>query len=264
MKHHIAALACALAAAACGLTAGSTGPASAAALAAPMIDGTDRFAVLGSTATIAGSADPGAAVDVFFHRRTDVGYTDRRDLVANSQGRWSTTFVVNDDYRYYAVAGGQQSQNVLTQASPVITSPNSGRVARNSTIILKGPGVPGSAVTLRFHKSRDAANSYPLARTVRVAANGTWTRAILADQDYRLYANRGANDPNRSARLFQIGQPAPAPQPIRPANPGDTRNCGDFTTQRESQAYFDRYYPYYGDVARLDQDNDRIACENSF
>ncbi|MEX1207449.1 MAG: excalibur calcium-binding domain-containing protein [Acidimicrobiia bacterium] len=59
-------------------------------------------------------------------------------------------------------------------------------------------------------------------------------------------------------------QPAPATTTTKaiPNNPGDSKNCGDFPTQREAQAWFDKYYPYYGDVARLDADNDGIACES--
>lgn len=46
-----------------------------------------------------------------------------------------------------------------------------------------------------------------------------------------------------------------------PANPGDARDCGDFATQAEAQAWFDLYYALYGDVAHLDYDSDREACE---
>ncbi len=58
--------------------------------------------------------------------------------------------------------------------------------------------------------------------------------------------------------------PAPPPPPpsAKPANPGDTKNCGDFSTWRAAQDYFEFYYPHYGDVARLDADNDMIACES--
>ncbi|MGS0687866.1 excalibur calcium-binding domain-containing protein [Nakamurella sp. GG22] len=45
-----------------------------------------------------------------------------------------------------------------------------------------------------------------------------------------------------------------------PPRPAD-RDCDDFATQAQAQAFFDKYFPYYGDVARLDADNDRIACE---
>jgi hypothetical protein len=56
--------------------------------------------------------------------------------------------------------------------------------------------------------------------------------------------------------------PSPSPTSTKPANPGDTKNCSDFSTQREAQAWFDYYYPHYGDVARLDADGDLIACES--
>lgn len=56
--------------------------------------------------------------------------------------------------------------------------------------------------------------------------------------------------------------PPTQPQPTQPANPGDTKNCGDFGTWQQAQSWFDTYYPYYGDIARLDSDNDRIACES--
>ncbi|MGB3730963.1 GmrSD restriction endonuclease domain-containing protein [Microbacterium sp.] len=55
--------------------------------------------------------------------------------------------------------------------------------------------------------------------------------------------------------------PAPA-QPTVPANPGDTKNCGDFATYSEAKVWFDTYFPYYGDIAKLDGDNNGIPCEN--
>lgn len=55
--------------------------------------------------------------------------------------------------------------------------------------------------------------------------------------------------------------PGPAPTPP-PGNPGDVRNCTDFSTWRAAQDWFEKYYPSYGDVAKLDFDNDLIACES--
>ena len=72
------------------------------------------------------------------------------------------------------------------------------------------------------------------------------------------------------ARALGLSPIIPPPRPTTtttgptttvPSNPGDNVNCDDFSTWRAAQNYFDRYYPYYGDVARLDQDNDGIACE---
>jgi endonuclease YncB( thermonuclease family) len=41
-----------------------------------------------------------------------------------------------------------------------------------------------------------------------------------------------------------------------PPNPGNRRNCADFEYFEEAFSYYDRFYPYYGDVARLDRDID--------
>ena len=46
-----------------------------------------------------------------------------------------------------------------------------------------------------------------------------------------------------------------------PPTPGDTKNCSDFATQAEAQTWFDYYYPSYGDIAKLDLDNNRVPCE---
>jgi Excalibur calcium-binding domain/S-layer homology domain len=48
----------------------------------------------------------------------------------------------------------------------------------------------------------------------------------------------------------------------KPSSPGDSKNCGDFSTWRQAQNWFEHYYPHYGDIARLDGDNDGIACES--
>lgn len=56
--------------------------------------------------------------------------------------------------------------------------------------------------------------------------------------------------------------PPPPPPPTKPANPGDTKNCSDFANWNQANAWFQYYYPYYGDVARLDADHDGIPCES--
>ena len=45
-------------------------------------------------------------------------------------------------------------------------------------------------------------------------------------------------------------------------NPGNTKNCSDFSSYPAAKAWFDTYFPYYGDVARLDGDNDGEPCES--
>lgn len=73
--------------------------------------------------------------------------------------------------------------------------------------------------------------------------------------------NIGPVGPNPLLGCRTYGQATAPPPAPAPGNPGDTRNCGDFPTQAAAQAWFNTYYPLYGDVAGLDEDNDRIACE---
>lgn len=50
------------------------------------------------------------------------------------------------------------------------------------------------------------------------------------------------------------------PAPVVPTKPAD-KDCADFATQAQAQAWYLKYYPYYGDFARLDGDNDGRACD---
>lgn len=65
----------------------------------------------------------------------------------------------------------------------------------------------------------------------------------------------------RCSSIVPPTKPTPPP-PTKPANPGDTKNCTDFKTWADANAWFQKYYPYYGDVARLDGDGDGIPCES--
>ena len=45
-----------------------------------------------------------------------------------------------------------------------------------------------------------------------------------------------------------------------PQNPGDRVGCSDFETYEDALKYYETYFPYYGDVAKLDRDGDGIPC----
>ena len=44
-------------------------------------------------------------------------------------------------------------------------------------------------------------------------------------------------------------------------NPGNSKDCSDFATQAEAQEWFDTYFALYGDVAKIDTNNNGVACE---
>jgi hypothetical protein len=46
-------------------------------------------------------------------------------------------------------------------------------------------------------------------------------------------------------------------------NPGDSKNCSDFSSQAQAQAWYNTYFPSFGDVANLDgNDRDGLVCES--
>ena len=68
---------------------------------------------------------------------------------------------------------------------------------------------------------------------------------------------------NAVASLTECAPPPTPPKPPAPTvppRPADV-DCSDFRTQAAAQAWFNKYYPHYGDIARLDADNDLRACE---
>jgi hypothetical protein len=46
-----------------------------------------------------------------------------------------------------------------------------------------------------------------------------------------------------------------------PPNPGDTKNCSDFSTWNEANVWFETYQPSYGDIAHIDSNLDLDPCE---
>ena len=87
--------------------------------------------------------------------------------------------------------------------------------------------------------------------------------------DFPVLQTPGIAFPTLAAPLaFAPGAGQPPEQPEAPPaadgepppNPGNTKNCSDFDTRDDAQEWFDRYFPHYGDVARLDGDRDGKAC----
>ena len=114
----------------------------------------------------------------------------------------------------------------------------------------------------------------PLGDGGRVTVYTTFTTDVLVDVFGYFVpattASAGRLVPITPTRILDtrnnIGYTPPAPPtptpPVPPANPGNTVNCTDFATQAEAQAYYDTYFPFYGDVAGLDGDGNGIACES--
>lgn len=94
-----------------------------------------------------------------------------------------------------------------------------------------------------------------VARQVAVKhAFGLWVTAAERDAMVRALGDC----PQEPLPTAAAAAPAASP-PL--GNPGTAKSCGDFATWPEAQAWFDLYYPAFGDVAGLDVDGDLTACE---
>ena len=54
--------------------------------------------------------------------------------------------------------------------------------------------------------------------------------------------------------------PKSSSTPSIPSNPGDSKGCSDFETYEDALSWYETYYPYYGDVAKLDRKGMGVPC----
>jgi hypothetical protein len=169
-----------------------------AAPAAPVLYGPQLgYTTPGSTVGISGTAPVGSTVEIWFHKRTPRGYTQlytkRRSLTVGADGTFSTSYVANDDYRYFAQVGTAKSATDLTQIPVHIDGPATRMSTRYGGYHLTGLAIPYTVVKLHLHAKGTPANDYSITRPVSVQANGKWSFAIASDTDYRLFGISGGN-----------------------------------------------------------------------
>ncbi|GAC1439859.1 MAG: hypothetical protein NVSMB55_02550 [Mycobacteriales bacterium] len=149
-----------------------------------------RPVAYGSAVGITGTAPAGATVAIYFHRAGENGFFQRRTLQADSAGRFSTSYLATDDYRYYAKVGSTTSEGVLTQAGPVVGGPAVRTAASSSVVTIAGHASPGTTVYLHFHRAGTPAGDYSVVRGVLASRAGTWSRLVSVGSGFRYYATR--------------------------------------------------------------------------
>lgn len=120
---------------------------------------------------------------------------------------------------------------------------------------------PGTAPVARFWSPSAAHHFYTADAAERQGVISRWWRVWTFEGDsFRVPASGiPASTPQQPTQPQQPSQPT---QPTQPGNPGDTKNCSDFPNYAAAKTWFDTYYPLYGDIARLDADNNGIPCES--
>ena len=140
----------------------------------------------GGVAQLSGRADPNASVQVWFRQRGASEFVVRRELTADVNGAYLTSFVANDDYRWYATSGSCTTATGLTQVTSWIQGPR--YVARGSVVPLEVHGPANASVAVYL---RPPGGTFRLARTGRLDSNGTFRTSYVARTDQRYYAVTG-------------------------------------------------------------------------
>ncbi len=131
----------------------------------------------GSPAVLTGSTPDSGTVRVFF-RRHNQPYSLRRTLTPGPDGRFTTSFSVTADHRWYASTDRCDTVPGLTQAVPVVLGP--ARVRRGDTVTLRVLA-PTDVRTVLFF--RGAGQTF----TPRRAFRGPGTTTYVATSDQRYY-----------------------------------------------------------------------------
>lgn len=162
-----------------------------------------------SVALTVSGGPPGAALEVFFAKRGDAGFTKRRDAVLSSSGSYRTTYTADDDYTFFAVAGGAASPRRTTRVTPAA----SGGTGTPSVLGVQGPvtapagsevlvtatGPAGVAVTVWFRRQGDAA--FVQRRAGVLDANGSYTTTYTADLPHEYFVRSATVTSNDATTL---------------------------------------------------------------
>ena len=198
-------------------------------------------------------------------------------LAESANGSASWRLQPGETTRFYAqVRGGARSDVVTVTVRRTVTIG-----IRQAAGVYTFTGVvdrPVAGLQVTLARLLTTGRVVGVASTTTNAAGAYTIRTRLApgmSGYYALTAPTADLHPGRS-RLYGLVVPAPraaapapvratspAPaQPARPTRPADV-DCSDFATQAAAQAFHDRWFPLYGDFARLDgNDDDGRACES--
>ena len=144
----------------------------------------------------------------------------------------------------FSVVSSRRSSNIILQAAPTDSQQSCVMPRRRDFLAtafgtaLLGNVLPGNAAATS--QATDSKSTVSVATTKSSSSTETATKA-------------NSTTP-AAAKSTATANGLP--------NPGDTKNCSDFKDYKEAKAWYDKYFPSYGDVAKLDGNKDGIPCES--
>ena len=209
--------------------------------AAPVQSGPVSLEVVAPTSAAAGTTvalqvtggPAGQPVEVWFSKRGEDGFTKRRDAVLSSAGTYRTTFKADDDYTFFAIAGGQASPRRSTRTSP---APAAAPVSASSVLQVQGPvttpagspvlvtatGPAGTGITVWFRRAGETA--FVQRRSGVLDAAGRYTTTYTADVPHEYFVKSTtvtSNDATTLVGEVPNGLDITAPAGVDPGVPVD-------------------------------------------
>jgi hypothetical protein len=156
---------------------------------------------------VAGTARPGATVEVWQRDVTQTTFRHVRSVRTDGNGRWATAFRFGHTSRYHARADGRRSAMVTTRLL-IPTTINGPRAQKLGTSYqISGKARPLSTVVVLFRAAGQ--HAFAPKRWVRSDRHGRWSAPWRATTDYRYYA-RGDVPSRRTVTKIRTTATAPA------------------------------------------------------
>jgi hypothetical protein len=161
----------------------------------PLISGPAAI-TFGATVHITGRATAGDTVTLWLHKRGASGYRGRANAIAGPDGRWSMSFVADEDYRWYVTSVTGRSKAGMTTVHPIAAAVP--KAKRGAKVTLHGFAVPGQVVQVWF---KPAPGRWTLGRVLRANPAGRWGTTFTLTRTISWYAeSRGVRSGTGTTR----------------------------------------------------------------
>jgi Transglycosylase-like domain len=171
-----------------------------------------RGASPNATVRVAGTARPGALVELWRREVMQAEFRHVRNVRADRNGRWTTAFRLGHTSFYFARAEGRRSRVVTIRLLMPTKIVGPGARNLNDTYRIAGRARPNRTVTVYFRASGQRA--FTPRRWVRSDRHGLWSTTWRASTDYQYFARGDVRSRIAGTRVATTVSSAPALTPL--------------------------------------------------
>jgi len=117
------------------------------------------------------------------------------------------------------------------------------------------PGVFNDLMVLQKSAESDGKGMFKICEQVETAADDQFE-----PMEFTVETQYGVDGGKQILRKREDLEKVPPPNPTPKSRARKLPICADFTTYEDADRWYELYFPFYGDVAKLDRDGDGIPC----